>query len=67
MEEEEAENDPAKEAGVDPAEMDSAIVEEEPVSSAKTAEEETIITDNGSVADERENRDESSETIKDEA
>ncbi|HVX91522.1 MAG TPA: transcription termination factor NusA [Candidatus Paceibacterota bacterium] len=52
------ENDPAKEAGVDPAEQDSAVTEDEPPASAKTAEEETAFTDNGSVADERENRDE---------
>jgi len=52
------ENDPAVEAGVDPAEQDSAVNEEEPASSAKTAEEETAFTDNGSTADERENRDE---------
>jgi N utilization substance protein A len=57
--EEALENDPAKEAGVDPAEQDSAVVETEPESSAKTAGEETNFTDNGSVADERENRDES--------
>ncbi len=61
------ENDPAKEAGVDPAEQDSAVVEDEPEAASKTAEEETRFTDNGSVADENENRDESADTMKDEA
>ncbi|HVW71748.1 MAG TPA: transcription termination factor NusA [Candidatus Paceibacterota bacterium] len=56
--EEAQENDPAVEAGVDPAEQDSAVTEEEPGDSTKTAEEETNLTDNASVADERENRDE---------
>lgn len=56
--EEEVEHDPAKEAGVDPAAQDSAVIEAETNDTAKVAEEELTITDNGSAADERENRDE---------
>jgi N utilization substance protein A len=65
--EEANESDPAKEVGVDPAEQDSAVVEDEPATGEKTMEEEANLTDNASVADERENRDESADAMKDQA
>jgi N utilization substance protein A len=61
-----AENDPAKEAGLSP-DQDSAVVETEPKANTLTAEEETAFTDNGSLSDAHESRDESSETTKDAA
>lgn len=56
--EEDAETDPAKEAGVDAGEMESIVTEDEAADNSLTAEEATTMTDNASVADERENRDE---------
>ena len=46
-------------------EQNSAITEEDPKSNELSAGEETAFTDNGSVADAEESRDETSETIKD--
>ncbi|MFZ1987715.1 MAG: transcription termination factor NusA [Minisyncoccia bacterium] len=55
--EETAETDPAQEAGVDPVETDSIVSDDIEEASGKAAEEELTTTDNGSVADERESRD----------
>jgi len=51
------ENDPAKEAGVDPAEQDSAVTENDPKSNELTEKAETQLTDNGPVSDTQESRD----------
>ncbi|HEX7651344.1 MAG TPA: transcription termination factor NusA [Candidatus Paceibacterota bacterium] len=63
-EEEAEENDPAKEAGLSP-DQDSIVLEEEPKANTLGVGEETAFTDNGSVADGHESRDESSESMKD--
>ncbi|MDB5265017.1 MAG: nusA [Parcubacteria group bacterium] len=59
--------DPAVAAGIDPTETESVVTEEDPSGSSLTMEEETKMTDNGSVSDAEEARDESSETISDNA
>lgn len=57
---EEAEDmDPAVAAGIDPTETESLITEDAQTDSALTVEDETTLTDNGSVADAEEARDES--------
>lgn len=56
-EEEAVENDPAKEVGLDTGETESVITEEESAPSALTVEDETAITDNGTVADAQDARD----------
>lgn len=67
--EEANENNPAKEAGVDSGDQDSIVTtsEDEGQSNELTAEEATTMTDNASIADERENRDETSEQLADNA
>lgn len=59
-EEEEAENNPAKEAGIDTGESESIIMEEESVDNTLGAQEETTMADedNASVADSDDARDE---------
>jgi len=59
--------DPAVAAGIDPTETESVVTEEEPTDSTLTVEDETAFTDNGSVADSEEARDESAESVKDAA
>lgn len=67
-EEEALATDPAKEAGIDTGETESVITtEEDTAATALPMEEETAITDNATVADAEEARDETSETIKDNA
>jgi N utilization substance protein A len=63
-EEEAQENDPAKEAGLSP-DQDSIVLEDEPKANTLGVGEETAFTDNGSVADGHESRDESSESMND--
>jgi N utilization substance protein A len=55
--EEALESDPATEAGVDPAEQDSAVTEEAPADAELPEEAETNLTDNGPVSDVQEARD----------
>lgn len=67
--EEDEENNPAKEAGVDTGESESILttVEDEGRNNTLSAEEELAFTDNASVSDEKESRDETSATIADNA
>ncbi|KND50055.1 MAG: N utilization substance protein A [Parcubacteria bacterium C7867-008] len=66
--EEAFENDPAKEAGVDAGETESVITGDEDTSETTLPmEEEVALTDNASLSDELEARDESTETLKDNA
>ncbi|MES2931474.1 MAG: transcription termination factor NusA [Patescibacteria group bacterium] len=51
--------DPAVAAGIDPTETESVITEDDQADGALTVEDETTLTDNGSVADAEEARDES--------
>lgn len=67
---EEAEaSDPAKEVGLDTGDMDSIVTDaaDEAPAEVLTMEEETNLTDNATVADAEEARDENSETIADNA
>jgi N utilization substance protein A len=57
LEVEAAFNDPAIEAGVDPAEQDSIVAEDAPASSELTEKTETTLTDNGPASDVQESRD----------
>ena len=62
------ERSPSIEAGIAPTETDSIITEaQDETPSALTMEEETNFTDNATVADAEEARDETSETIADNA
>jgi N utilization substance protein A len=63
-----ADDDTPEVEGIDGiTEQNSAVPEEEPESNELEAGEETAFTDNGSVADAEESRDETSESIKDNA
>jgi len=65
--EEDEENDPAKEAGVDAGELESIITtpEDEGQDNSLTVGEETALTDNATVADAHEARDEDADSIAD--
>ncbi len=65
---EEAEDmDPAVAAGIDPTETESVITEDDQADGALTVEDETSFTDNGPVADAEEARDETPESVQDQA
>lgn len=57
--------DPAVAAGIDPTTSESVVTEEAPADTTLTVEDETAFTDNGSVSDSDEARDESAESVKD--
>ncbi len=59
--------DPAVAAGIDPTETESVITEDDQADGALTVEDETAFTDNGSLADSEEARDETPESVKDQA
>jgi N utilization substance protein A len=67
--EEDEEDNPAKEAGVDTGESESILttIEDEGQNNTLPAEEELAFTDNATLADEKEARDETPETLKDNA
>ncbi len=65
---EEAEDmDPAVAIGIDPTETESVITEDDQADGALTVEDETAFTDNGSVADAAEARDESADSVENQA
>lgn len=59
--------DASQEAGVDADEMSPVVEETESGESTLTVEEETTLTDNGTLADSEESRDETDESIRDQA
>ena len=60
-------SDPAVAAGIDPTESESVITEDEPSDNSLTVEDETAFTDNGSVADTQEARDENTDAVEHQA
>jgi len=65
--EEANESDPAKEIGLDEGETDSIVTADDAQDNALTAEEESTISENASIADAQESRDETSESVADNA
>ncbi len=65
--EESEDSDPAVAAGIDPVESASIVTEDEPTDNTLTVEDETAFTDNGSVADTQEARDENTDAVEHQA
>lgn len=65
--EESEDSDPAVAAGIDPVESASVVTEDEPTDNTLTVEDETAFTDNGSVADTQEARDENTDAVEHQA
>ncbi len=59
--------DPAVAAGIDPVESESVVVDDDAQNNTLPAEEESTLSENASIADAQEARDETSETIADNA
>lgn len=59
--------DPAIDAGIDPTETESMVTEDDSQDNALPAEEETTLSENASIVDSQEARDETSETVADNA